>query len=174
LDEWEDLPDSFRNFELVKGLLVKEPRPAPLHQRAIWRLVDQLDSQLPDELTALPEVEVIVDARHPRTIRVPDVVVTTNKRAQENPPRLDAADVLLAVEIVSPESGRTDRVTKLTEYANAGIPHYWTVDLDEPATLTVYILVDRDYEIVAQATETASLSEPAAITIDVRALTSRR
>jgi Uma2 family endonuclease len=174
LDEWENLPDSFRHYELVKGLLVKEPRPAPLHQRATRRLADQLDSQLPDELTALPEVEVIVNARHPRTIRVPDVVVTTDKRAQENPPRLDAADVLLAVEIVSPGSGRTDRVTKLDEYANAGIPHYWIVDLDEPATLTAYILVDRDYEIIERVTYTASLSEPAAITIDMRTLTNRR
>jgi len=175
LDEWEGLSeDSFRHAELAKGVLVMEPRPAPLHQRVTWRLTDQLDSQLPDELTALPEVEVIVDARHPTTVRVPDVVVTSDKRAQENPSRLDAADVLLAVEIVSLGSGRTDRVTKLTEYANAGIPHYWIVDLDKPATLTAYILVAGNYEIVAQVTDTASFSEPAAITIDMRTLTTRR
>lgn len=175
LDEWDHLPeDPFRHCELAEGVLVMEPRPAPLHQRATWRLTDQLDSQLPDELTALPEVEVVVNARRPITVRVPDVVVTTDKRAQENPSRLDAADVLLAVEIVSPGTGRTDRVTKLTEYADAGIPTYWIVDLDEPATLTAYILVDGDYEIVAQVTDAASLSEPAAVTIDVRTLTSRR
>jgi Uma2 family endonuclease len=174
LDEWEALGDSFKRYELVKGLLVEEPRPAPLHQRAIGRLTDQLDRQLPDELTALPEVEVIVDTRHPRTIRVPDVVVTRDKLAQANPPRLDAADVLLAVEIVSPGSGHTDRVTKLTEYAHGGIPHYWLIDLDEPATLTAYTLVDGDYELVGQATGTASITEPAAITIDIRTLTTRR
>lgn len=175
LDEWEDLPeDSFRHSELAKGVLVMEPRPAPLHQRAKWRLTDQLDSQLPDELTALPDVEVIVDARHPMTVRVPDVVVISDKRAQENPARLDAADVLLAVEILSPGSCRTDRVTKLTEYANAGIPHYWIVDLAEPAVLTAYILVDGGYKLVAQATDAVSLSGPATITIDIRTLTIRR
>jgi len=73
------------------------------------RLADQLDRQLPDELTALSDVEVTIDARHPRTVRVPDVVVTADKRAQENPPRLDAADVLLAVEIVSPGRSPTRR-----------------------------------------------------------------
>jgi Uma2 family endonuclease len=175
LSEWETLPeDSFRHCELVKGTLVEEPRPAPLHQRAIARLTDHLDRQLPDELTALPEVEVIIDARHPKTIRVPDVVITSDERAQENPPRLDAADVLLAVEIISPGSGHTDRVAKLTEYDDAGIAHYWLIDLDEPATLTAYILVDGNYEIAAQVTGTASLTEPAAIDIDMRALINRR
>jgi Uma2 family endonuclease len=39
-----------------------------------------------------------------------------------------AADVLLVIEIVSPGSRRTDHVTKLREYAKAGIPTYWIVD----------------------------------------------
>jgi hypothetical protein len=60
------------------------------------------------------------------------------------------------------------------EYADAGIPNYWIVDFDKPATLTAYILVDSDYEIVAQVNDTAPFSEPAAATIDVRAPTSRR
>jgi Uma2 family endonuclease len=46
-----------------------------------------------------------------------------------------ASDVLLAVEVVSPGSRRTDHVMKRAEYADAGIPHYWIVDLDEPMSL---------------------------------------
>jgi Uma2 family endonuclease len=37
------------------------------------------------------------------------------------------------VEIVS---YRTDHVIKRDEYADAGIPYYWIVDLDDPVTLT--------------------------------------
>jgi len=125
LDEWGALPeDASRRYELAEGVLVVVPRPAPLHQRARWRLTNQLDRQLPDELTALPDVEVLIDPRHPATVRAPDVVITHDKRAADNPPRLVAADVLLAVEIVSPGTGRMDRVTKPAEYADAGIPHY--------------------------------------------------
>lgn len=63
----------------------------------------------------------VIDAVHPATVRFPDVVVVPTRVAERNPPRLDAADVLLAVEIISPGTRRTDRVTKLTEYADAGI-----------------------------------------------------
>ncbi|AHI01950.1 Uma2 family endonuclease [Kutzneria albida] len=43
---------------------------------------------------------------------------------------------LLVVEIVSPGSKRTDYRTKREEYAEAGIPHYWIVDIEEPVSLT--------------------------------------
>ena len=36
---------------------------------------------------------------------------------------------------MSPGSHRTDHVIKRGEYADAGIPHYWIVDLDNPVTL---------------------------------------
>src|SRR5450755_1032159 len=59
-------------------------------------------SSAPDVLTAVADVEVVIDAVHPATVRVPDVVVVPTRVAERNPPRLDAADVLLAVEIISP------------------------------------------------------------------------
>jgi Uma2 family endonuclease len=43
--------------------------------------------------------------------------------------------VVVAVEIASPTSQRTDRIAKRKDYADAGIPHYWIVDLDEPVSL---------------------------------------
>ena len=32
-------------------------------------------------------------------------------------------------------SRRTDHVAKRADYADAGIPHYWIVDLDDPISL---------------------------------------
>jgi Uma2 family endonuclease len=40
-----------------------------------------------------------------------------------------ARDVLLAVEVVTPDSEARDRDTKPHKYAAAGIPHYWLVDM---------------------------------------------
>ncbi|HXV92841.1 MAG TPA: Uma2 family endonuclease [Pseudonocardia sp.] len=74
------------------------------------------------------EVEMVV-VHEPLTIRVPDLVVTHTALYESNPPRLDAADVLLAVEILCDGTRRVDRVLKLSEYAEAGIPRYWIVDL---------------------------------------------
>ncbi len=48
---------------------------------------------------------------------------------------LRASDVVVAVEILSPGSRRMDHVLKRAEYADAGIPHYWIIDLDEPVSL---------------------------------------
>ncbi|MGH3902748.1 MAG: Uma2 family endonuclease [Pseudonocardiaceae bacterium] len=82
-------------------------------------------------------------------------------RAAANPCRLEAADVLAAVEIISPGTGTTHRVTKRYEYADAGIPHYWLVDLDEPVTLTAYTLVDRNYEhVAADIADTVTILKP--------------
>lgn len=46
-----------------------------------------------------------------------------------------ADEVLVAVEIVSPGSRRTDYVVKRGEYADAGIPHYWIIDPQQPVSL---------------------------------------
>ena len=72
LAEWDALPDDpSRRYELIEGVLVVVPRPAALHQRAMVRLAAELDAQLPDRLTALADVEVVVDEIHPATVRAP-------------------------------------------------------------------------------------------------------
>jgi len=175
LAEWDALPqDTSRSYELVEGVLLVVPRPAPLHQRAMWKLCHQIENQLPDELTVLPDVEVLVQAGEPPTVRAPDVMITRADRAAANPSRLEAADVLVAVEIISPGTGTTDRVTKMYEYANAGIPHYWLVDLDKPVSIIAYVLVDGDYEQVAGDTAgTVTLPDPLRITLTLNTLITR-
>ncbi|MEU7584743.1 Uma2 family endonuclease [Micromonospora sp. NPDC049230] len=49
-------------------------------------------------------------------------------------------DVVLVVEIVSPGSEAIDSVTKVREYASAGIPRYWVADRDGAQTVTVHRL----------------------------------
>ena len=55
---------------------------------------------------------------------------------------VSASEVLLAVEIVSPSSKRTDHVHKRADYADAGIPNYWIIDIDEPISLTACRLTE--------------------------------
>lgn len=175
LAEWNALSeDTSRRYELVEGVLLVIPRPAPMHQRVMVRLAAELDRQLPDELTALADVEVEIDTRYPATVRAPDIVIVPTSRAQQNPPRLVAADVLVAIEIVSPGTGRTDRVTKPTEYADAGIPHYWLVELDPRVTLTASTLIAGDYEHTAEGSGVITLTAPVPVKLDLDALISRR
>jgi Uma2 family endonuclease len=174
LTEWDALPhDPTRRYELIEGVLLVTPRPAVFHQRAMVHLTTALNLQLPPDLCAVADVEVVVESLGPATVRVPDVIVIPTSLGDTNPPRVDASDVLLAVEIISPGSMRTDRVMKLSEYADAGIAAYWLLDVAEPVTLSGYTLVDGDYEITAEGSGVLELRTPAPVRIDLNELISR-
>lgn len=171
LDEWAALPeDNAHHYELVEGVLAVSPRPASRHQRALGKLFRQLDEQLPAALATVIEVEVVVAARWPATVRAPDLIVVPTSVADTEPVRYDPHDVLLAVEVISPGSREVDQVTKMYEYSAVGIPDYWILDLDQQATLTAYRLIDGEYEIVGKGSGAIELTEPASLTVDVAAL----
>jgi Uma2 family endonuclease len=59
---------------------------------------------------------------------------------------LRAADVLLAVETLSRSTRRTDSVIKRAEYADAGIGHYWIIDLlDGPSLAGCHLACESGY-----------------------------
>jgi Uma2 family endonuclease len=110
----------------------------------------------------------------PLTIRAPDVIVISSELVDSDEPRCDASDVLLAVEILSTGTRRVDRVLKFSEYAEAGIPQYWIVDLDDPTSLLAYVLVDGSYELSGEHTGKAALDVAGhPVSIDLPALTQR-
>ena len=127
--------------ELQEGNLIISPSSSPRHMIASVRLLLQVHSQLPDDLCAVQKVGIdleLVSADQPGVVRRPDLVVVDYKaidRVERDGGLLRAGDVLLVVEIVSPGSRRLDHGVKRHEYADAGIGHYWIVDLDEPVTL---------------------------------------
>ena len=137
LDEFVALPENeLARYELQEGALVMAPRPTQSHQDAMFTLGMQIHPQLPAGLRVVPDVDVVVRAEDPAIVRAPDLVVTSAGRRQK---LLSAADVVLAVEIISPGSRNVDLHLKPFEYAEAGIPHYWVVDLDPPAaSITVF------------------------------------
>lgn len=157
-DGWtvDDLPDDdyARCRELVDGALVVSPAAELRHDEAAMALWTRLLAALPAHLRALTASGVHVDRRN---YRVPDVVVYD--RAASARGLITAADVLLAVEVMSPGSVSTDRVTKPAQYAAAGIPHFWRLELD-PLLLVVHRLAGSSYEVVAELADVVELAEP--------------
>ena len=88
---------------------------------------------------------------------------------------LRAAEVQLAVEVVSPGSRRLDTIVKRDEYADAGIPHYWVVDLGEPGdpvTLTAHHLAGAfGYAAAGSVTGLFTATAPFRARVDLGALT---
>lgn len=127
--------------ELVEGRLLMSPSPVPDHNVALFELAVQLRPQVPEHLEVIQDVDVdleLAPADGPGFSRRPDLVVvqrSARRRVRETGGLIRAAEVVVVIEIVSPGSRRTDHVVKRGEYADAGIPHYWIVDLDEPVSL---------------------------------------
>lgn len=174
LEEFEQLPeDNSRRYELQEGVLHVTPKAASLHQRVVGALVGCLNQQLPAEWEAVPDVEVVLAATWPPLVRVPDVVLAATARIDENPNRLYAQDVLLAVEVVSPGSSQTDRVVKRHEYARAGIPCYWVVDLDDPVALAENRLHEAVYKTYFDDGGVFRTGDPLELRVDLDALVRR-
>jgi Uma2 family endonuclease len=175
LDEWDALPeDNSAHYELQEGVLVVSPKPARGHQRAVLLLGMQMHRQCPQAWQVVPEFEVVVQPNGPATVRAPDLVVV---RADGPEKRVLADEVVLAVEIISPGSRNVDIHLKAFEYAEAGIPHYWVVDLDPPApTITSFALGAPGDGYVESQTASGELvvTEPFEMQIDVDALVDRR
>jgi Uma2 family endonuclease len=174
LQEWEALPAAEGvRLELVEGLVVMAPMPLFWHQRAAVRLGHHLDEQLPRVLTALAAVEVVV-SDPPPTVRIPDIAVIADEVVARNPPRIAAAEAVLVVEILSDGTRRVDRMVKFAEYAEAGIPQYWIVDVGSPCSLLSYALVEGSYELSGEHTGRAELTvDGHPVTVDLDALTRR-
>jgi Uma2 family endonuclease len=68
----------------------------------------------------------------------------------------------LAVEVISPSSGRYDRVHKLQGYAAIGVPEYWIVD-PERQTLERLVRDDSGIYRIADALDGDATLEPASM-----------
>jgi Uma2 family endonuclease len=130
------------------------PPPALRHQLATSSLLRVLLPQLPTGLAVVVEPGLHFDDRN---YRQPDVVVFDRRALAGD--RLAPRDVLLAVEVMSPSSVSTDRVTKPAQYADAGIPHFWRLELD-PLLLVVHRLAGDAYEVAGRLTDDVRLDEP--------------
>lgn len=153
--------------EVAEGRMIMIPPPLPRHSWAGYQLAVAVNAVAPEGYRAVPEVGVDLELApldQPATVRVPDLVVARTeafKRVDEGGGLLRARDVLLAVEILSPGSQRTDRVVKRDEYADADIPHYWIVDLDPPVSvLTHHRAGEFGYTNGGEVTGTFRTSEP--------------
>lgn len=77
---------------------------------------------------------------------------------------------LLAVEVVSPNGRKTDRFFKPAEYADAGIPAYWRLEIEPEPLLVVYQLNGTTYDVVQELSGRGVVDVPLRIELDLPAL----
>ncbi|MBB4688054.1 Uma2 family endonuclease [Amycolatopsis jiangsuensis] len=163
--------------ELVEGRLVFSPTPGAWHNHAAVQLALQLKGQLPAGHAVLLGLDLdlrLAPDGAPGFCRRPDLLVTTRSPARSvdgEAPVLRADEVPLVIEVVSAGSKRTDHVAKHREYADAGIPFYWILDLDEPISLVAcHQAGELGYRDAPAVTGTFATAEPFRCEIDLPAL----
>ncbi|WP_240969809.1 Uma2 family endonuclease [Actinacidiphila epipremni] len=122
-----DLPP---HTELIDGSLVFVSPQRDFHTMTMFVLERSMQASVPEGFRVRREMAVVLDRRNvpePDLIVLSAVAVTDRRRT-----RYDAADVHLAVEVVSPDSESRDRDYKPHKYAEAGIPHFWRVEMSGP------------------------------------------
>lgn len=129
VDDLFTLPGLPPHTELIDGSLVFVSPQRRFHMLMIDLLVHGLRSTLPDHLSVEREMTVVLNRRNGPE---PDVsVVRAEAVTGLEQTRFEAADLVLAVEVVSPDSEARDHDTKPLRYAAAGIPHFWLVEMAE-------------------------------------------
>jgi Uma2 family endonuclease len=127
-DDYAALPNDGKRYEIIEGDIFMSPAPRTKHQKTIgnlyWILRTYLDSHPIGDLYLSP-IDVILSYTN---VVQPDLLFLSAKklhlvseRGIEGPPDL-------IVEVLSPTTEKTDRITKSRLYAKFEVPHYWLID----------------------------------------------
>ncbi|MBB5938150.1 Uma2 family endonuclease [Streptomyces zagrosensis] len=110
VDDLFALPDLPPHTELIDGSLVSPGPQRLFHMATLYLLESGLRRTVPDHLVVGREMTVVLGAGA-RTAPEPDLFVVRGEAvASARRTRFEAADVLLVVEVVSPDSEARDRI----------------------------------------------------------------
>ncbi len=136
-EEFRQLPDDGKRYELIHGRVHLSPAPSTRHQFVSRNLHMSLGpfvekNHLGELLAAPLDVRLSED-----TALQPDLVFVSSQRTEIILENFIAGAPDLVVEILSPSTAAHDRATKLNLYAEAGVPEVWLMD---PLARTVEVL----------------------------------
>ncbi len=118
------IPENAR-VELIEGIVVRKMPKKPPHRVATTKVQKALRRVLPAAWHPAKEEAIVI---RPRSRPEPDVSVVPAEFELDSTRDPEASEVALMVEVAD-RSLPIDRGKTLVVYAQAGIPHYWIVNL---------------------------------------------
>lgn len=141
LEEFQRLPEEDEHrVELVRGRIVREPRPGARHGWLAGRIYVILEAYGRETGFGMAAIETgFLLAEDPPTVRGPDVAFIAEERlpAEGIPVGFWPLAPDLAVEVVSPSNSAAEIQEKVLDYLAVGTRLVWVVDPDT-GSVTVY------------------------------------
>jgi len=134
-------------YELEDGELILMNPPIGLHALIIRFLSNALEAEIKRLDLPWAALQILGIRTAFRRSRLPDLCVIPLEIVRDylNVSAVIESGVVLAIEVVSPDSIKRDYRFKRTEYAAFGIPEYWIIDPAQQK-VTVLQLVEGLYE----------------------------
>lgn len=175
-DDLDRIPGLPPHTELIDGSLVFMSPQTRFHLRCMRLLEYSLLSQAPDHMDVDREFTVRLDDKNrlePDLLVIPAEAATGPSQTWHRP-----EDVILAVEVVSPDSRERDREVKPRKYAAAGVPHFWRVEQDDDKGFPVVYVYELDpatkaYALIGIFHDRLKISVPFDVEIDLTAINRR-
>ncbi|SNT44942.1 Endonuclease, Uma2 family (restriction endonuclease fold) [Asanoa hainanensis] len=147
VEDLDDLPDDGYRYEIFDGsLLVSPPAAMPHIASTVW-LRDILHDQAPRHFRLIEGAGVFANARN---FYIPDLVVVHGEVLKSRERGIRPADVLLAIEVVSPSNPSNDLFIKRKAYAQFNIPEYWIVDRRDESLSVLQLTEQSEYRVAAK------------------------
>ncbi|MFG2114627.1 Uma2 family endonuclease [Streptomyces sp. NPDC048718] len=142
MDDLMTLPGLPRHTELIDASLVFAARRRRFDGVMASLLGEALRASAPCGVRVYTSMTVVIDrANAPE----PDIVVVREEVVGGlDQTSFPVSGVVLAVEIVSPDSESRDRTTKPHKYAASGIEHFWLVEMEGEEERPVVRVYERD------------------------------
>lgn len=129
-DDYCQLPDDGKRYEIIDGELYVNPAPVPLHQIIIRQflrvLQDWLDAHDGGDAIGSP-IDVVLDRW---SVVQPDVIVVLPGSVAIIGKKNIKGAPDLVIEVLSASTRKFDENAKRKLYARVGVREYWTVDAD--------------------------------------------
>lgn len=142
------LPNDRNRYEILEGELSVTPAPSTKHQTASGNLFILLAQYIKErdlgKLFYAP-IDLILEST---SVLQPDLLFVSKARQRIITEKAIEGAPDLVIEILSPATGRTDRITKAQIYARHTVPAYWIVD-PEQEVIEIYLLEVDGYRLAA-------------------------
>ncbi|MDZ7288988.1 MAG: Uma2 family endonuclease [candidate division KSB1 bacterium] len=158
-EDYLQLPDDGKRYEIIDGELYMSPAPTLGHQRTIRRFLFVIEGFLQEnpcgEVFQAPTDIILSDI----DVLQPDIVFITKEKfdilTRENVQ--GAPD--LVIEVLSPGTEKRDRTIKLKTYSKFGVREYWMAN-EEQETVEVWRRKDTKLAFHALLDKTQTLMTP--------------